>query len=241
MTVFSAIQDPIWRGVAAILAATAGCAGILLLLQQFVPFADELSRKLVHLSVVAVLPVWLYAFDRWQTAALSMAIFLAVVYPALILLEKLDLMRYLKAVTSERKPGELRKSLLALGFMFLMLIGVCWAWMGKRSLALAAILAWGPGDAAAALIGKRWGKTKIGRAKKKSLEGTGAMFLLSWLCVFVVLLLDGSFTAWQALAVSLLTGAVSAFTELAVLSGYDTLFCPAAAMTVLCLAWLLCR
>ena len=72
-----------------------------------------------------------------------------------------------KRLTSERSPGELRKSLCALCLMFMLVTAVCWGWLGERRLALAAIFAWGPGDAAAALIGKRYGKTRLGKAKKK--------------------------------------------------------------------------
>ena len=47
--------------------------------------------------------------------------------------------------------------------MFMLAVGVCWGWLGDRNLALASIFAWGPGDAAAALVGKRYGKNKIGK------------------------------------------------------------------------------
>ena len=47
--------------------------------------------------------------------------------------------------------------------MFMLAVGVCWGRLGDRNLALASIFAWGPGDAAAALVGKRYGKNKIGK------------------------------------------------------------------------------
>ena len=48
--------------------------------------------------------------------------------------------------------------------------------------------AWAPGDAAAALIGKMFGRHKIGISGKKSMEGSGAMAFCSFVGVLCVLL-----------------------------------------------------
>ena len=202
------------------------------------PVSDELVRKLIHFTAVGVFITWLFAFPDWKTAVFSMAVAAAAVTTLLYLLEKNSLFSFLSRATNERKQGELRKSISVAGLMFVVVVAVCWGYCGEKSLALASILAWGPGDGAAALVGKRYGKTKIGREKKKSLEGSVSMFAVSWVCVFLVLLGCRTFPFQSALAVSFMTAFVTAVVELEVLNGYDTLFCPLAAMTVLCSAFL---
>lgn len=226
-------------GLIRIVASFALCAITVFLIRRLIRTSAEFDRKLLHFSVIVVLTAWLYAFDDWHLAEMSMAIFLVSVYAVLLVIERYSLFPFLFKLSSERKHGELRKSLCAAGFMFMLLVAVCWGWQGERSLALASIFAWGPGDAAAALIGKKYGKRKIGKEKKKSLEGTAAMFTLSFLCVLIILLASRSLPLPIAISLALVTGAVSAWVELVDGYGLDTFFCPAAAMTVLCLARLL--
>lgn len=239
MTGVSPWWGSIGHGLAVVAAAAAACILIIFLIRRLFPMSAELSRKLVHLSVIVVLTAWLYGFDDWRAAALPMAAFVIVVYPILLILEKQTVFRVLDRIVSERHTGEIRMSLCAVGFMFMLVTAVCWGCFGDRTLALASIYAWGPGDAAAALIGRRFGKTKIGREKKKSREGTLAMFALSFVCVFVILLAGGGLPPLPALAAALLTAAVSAQVELEERRGLDTLFCPVAAMAILCIMRLL--
>ncbi len=228
----------LWHGVLLIAAAFVVCALLLFLIRRFFPVSAELSRKLVHFITIAILTVWLYAFPDWIIAEVTMAVFVVVVYIILSLTKDLPFYSFFSSIASERQKGELLKSLCATGFMFMLLVAVCWGHGGQRSLVLASIYAWGPGDAAAALIGKRYGKTKIGKDKKKSVEGTSAMFAASFLCVLIILLASGSFSFWAALLTSVLTAAVTAYVELTVLNGLDTFFCPWSAMTVLYIAHL---
>jgi len=239
MTGASPWWGSIGHGLAVVAAAAAACVLLVFLIRRLFRVSAELSRKLVHMSVIAALTAWLYGFDDWRAAVLVMAVFVIVVYPILLILEKQTVFRFLDRLVSERHAGEIRMSLCAVGFMFMLVTAVCWGYFGDRTLALASIYAWGPGDAAAALIGTRFGKTKIGREKKKSLEGTLAMFTLSFLCVFVILLAGDSLPPLPALAAALLTAAVSAQVELEERRGLDTLFCPMAAMTILCVMRLL--
>lgn len=239
MLSYASWPTAIGHGLLCLIGAAALCAAVIILLHRLFPVSAELMRKLLHLSVVLMLSVWLYAFPQWGQAELVMAVFLIVVYVILVFLEKHKSWTLFARLTSERSHGELRKSLFAVSLMFMLLTAVAWGWLGERRLALAAILAWGPGDAAAALIGKRYGKTKLGRAKKKSLEGTLAMFTLSFLCVLASLLRGGFFPPRYALPTALLTAAVTAAVELADHKGLDTISCPTAALAVLCLAQLL--
>ncbi|SYZ32890.1 Cytidylyltransferase family [Propionibacterium australiense] len=229
----------ILQGLFYIAGAYTLCVLLFLTIRKTLPLPSELSRKLLHFSAIIVLTTWLFAFSDWRTAELTMAIFTVATQPILTLLEKLPATSSLSKVSSERRTGELHKSLGAACLMFMLVTAACWGWLGSRNLALASIFAWGPGDAAAALAGKRFGRIKIGRTRNKSLEGTLAMLALSGISVFVILSWGGAFSPWQLLLVSGLTAMVTTVVELVTNNGLDTLFCPAAAMTVLCSAQLL--
>jgi len=218
------------------------CASSVLFIRKIVSVPPEVSRKLLHLSAIIVLTVWLYAFADWRITEIIIVVFAVAAHPILLLLLSIKdrsikdrpTASSLSNISSERSPGELHKSLSASYLMFMLAVGVCWGWLGDRNLALASIFAWGPGDAAAALVGKRYGRNKIGKKRKKSLEGTLAMFGLSCVSVFVVLSWNDTFSSEQALRVSVLTAMVTATVELSTSNGLDTFFCPAAAMLILC-------
>ena len=210
-----------------ILAATA------LLLRRFTKFPDEPFRKFLHCILLGSLLVWTLAFDTWWLSSLSVILFVVVVYPILVIAERWQ--GYSELVT-ERKHGELKQSLVLVFGMFVLVQMVCWGWLGDKILVLASIYAWGFGDAAAALIGKRFGRHHLTGKHiegRKSVEGTAAMFVVSFLCVAVTLTLRGGLTWPVCLVISLVTAAVSAAVELFSMNGRDTIYCPLAAMAVL--------
>lgn len=165
----------------------------------------------------------------WWNSALSCVVFAAIVYPILRYLERFETFSQL---ISERKTGELKNSLIVVFAMYALVISVCWGIFGDRQLVLASVYAWGFGDAAAALIGKRFGEHKIPNSVK-SYEGTFAMFFVSLICVFVILLLRSGMAWYAYLLTALAVAAVSAAVELYTPGGYDTFTCPIAAMTVM--------
>jgi len=197
------------------------------------PIPHEVFRKLLHFILLGSFAVLTVSYPSWWMTALAALIFEIVVYPILLLCERL---RTYSAFTTERKRGELKHSLLLVYTMFAVVVTVCWGGCGDKYLALAALYAWGFGDAAAALIGKSFGKHKI-RAPfldgKKSYEGTAAMFVVSCISVFAVLMWRGGLSVVPCVAVSLIVGAVSAVSELYSKNGNDTVICPLAAMVAL--------
>lgn len=209
------------------------CASLALLLRLFTRVPTEVFRKLLHFILLGSLLVWTFAFSTWWLAALTAVIFSIAVFPVLALGERLK--GYSEFLT-ERKSGELKNSLLLVFFMFAAVIAVCWGWLNDRLLALACIYAWGIGDAAAALIGKRFGKHSVkwkGLDGKKSAEGTVAMFTVSFLSVLTILLVRGGLAWYGYLVAALVTAAVSALVELYTRNGMDTVSCPLSAMAVL--------
>ena len=208
-------------------------ASAALLLRHFVRVPTELFRKLLHMILLCSLIVWVYAFQTWWMASLAALIFVAVVYPLLMLAENLH---FYSDLLTERKSGEIKNSLFLVFTMFAVLNGICWGWLQSRWLVIACVCAWGFGDAAAALVGKKFGKRFLeGRLieGRKSVEGTLAMFVVSFLAVFLVLILNGSLAWYAVVIISLLTSAASATVELFTRNGMDTVTCPFAAAAVM--------
>lgn len=209
------------------------CASAALLLRRCIHIPSEVFRKLLHLILLCSLFIWVYAFHTWWIASLAALIFIAIVYPLLSLAENLD--NYSELLI-ERRSGEIKHSLLHVFSMFAILNSICWGWIGERWLVIACICAWGFGDAAAALIGKKYGRHYIEGKHiegRKSIEGTLAMFAVSLLAVFIVLLINGNIAWYASLTIALLTAAACAAVELFTLNGMDTITCPFAAAAVL--------
>lgn len=204
-------------------------AGTALTLRRLTRIPDEIFRKLLHCIILGALPVYVYGFPQWWQAVLSCAVFALVVYPILKYFERFSLY---SSLTTERKSGELKNSLLVVFSMFAVVITVCWGLLGDRLLVLCCVYAWGFGDAAAALVGKRFGRHKIPRSKK-SWEGTLSMFGVSFACVLALLLVRGGLALPACTAVALATAAASAATELYTPGGYDTITCPLCATAVM--------
>ena len=222
-----------WKGFGLLLAYFLIAAVIALLIRARFNLPREMFRKTLHGILLFSLPVYLYAFPSWSLSALAAIVFALIVYPLLALGERLE--GYAEFLT-QRKEGEIKRSLMLVFLMFAVIISLCWGWLGDRLLAAACIAAWGFGDAAAALVGKRFGRHPLkGRLieGRKSWEGTLTMFAVSFLAVFLIMMLRGGLSWQQCAAMALITGAVSAAVELYTLGGFDTLTCPLAAAAVI--------
>lgn len=185
------------------------------------------------------LTCWIFCFDKWWTSALSSLIFAVIVYPILSWAERFK--SYSKLLT-ERKHGEIKLSLLVVFGMFSAIISICWGIFNDKLLALASIFAWGFGDASAALIGKKFGKHKLSGKHiegAKSIEGSFAMFVVSFISVISVLIFRGGLNLYIYIAISLLTAFISTLTELFTKNGMDTITCPLTSMgTILFLLYI---
>lgn len=221
------------KGFGVLLAYFAIAATCALLLRVSFDLPREVYRKTLHGILLFSLPVFLYAFPTWALSSVAALVFVILVYPLLSWGEQLE--RYSDVLT-ERKGGEIKMSLVLVFLMFASIISICWGWLGDRLLAAACIAAWGFGDAAAALVGKRYGRHPLqGRLieGRKSLEGTLTMFVVAFLSVLIIMLVRGGLTWQQCIAVAALAAAATAAVELFTLGGFDTLTCPLAAASVI--------
>ncbi len=208
-------------------------AGIAILCRFLIKIPDELFRKILHTILLCSLLVFVFGFDVWWHSVLTTILFAIFVYPILMFMERFQ--RF-SEVTTERKKGELKCSLLLVFSMFATVISVCWGWLGDRYLVLAAVYAWGFGDAAAALVGKKFGKHKLKwnyLDGKKSMEGSMAMFLTSLVSVAIIIGCRGGVQAVGYIVIPVTTALVSALAELYSKEGMDTVICPICSMLVL--------
>lgn len=228
-------MDAFWQGAGMLVLYFAVLATVAILCRVFIRIPDEVFRKILHCILLGSLLVFVFAFEHWWMAALTSVGFAVVVYPILVFFEHFP---GFSRLTTERSQGELKHSLLLVFSMFAVVIGICWGALKDPYLVLASIYAWGFGDAAAALIGKRFGSHKL-RWRfldgKKTAEGSAAMFLTAWVCVLVILLLRGGLPILGYILIPLVTAAVSAAAELVSRGGMDTVICPLSAMAVLIL------
>ena len=208
-------------------------ASTALILHKLIRIPDEVFRKTLHLILLASLLIWTLVFDTWYIAVLAVVIFVVLVYPILGIAER---WKGYSQMLTERNHGEIRRSLVLVFGMYAFVMTICRGIFQDRLLGLCSICAWGFGDGAAALIGKRFGRHKLeGRfiEGKKSVEGTAAMFAVSFLSVVIVLAFRGGMAWYLYPVIALPTALVSALVELFTKHGLDTATCPICAMIVI--------
>jgi phytol kinase len=200
----------------------------LVLLKAFANLPFEVARKLYHLLITLSIFPLVRLFDAWYMALLAVLVFALIAYPALVLLERAP---FYRRIAVERESGEFKRSLIIVQASIALLLLVFWGILGEagKYIVVAAVMAWGLGDAAAALVGKSMGGRRITHPYidgKKTYAGTFAMAVTAGLAVFFTLLAETG-QPWQvSLAVALLVAPLSAVVELFSRRGMDTLTVP---------------
>jgi len=216
-------------------------AVILIVVRFTIRVPDYIFRKLLHtVAYTSIIPL-IFRAETWRMAALAEAVLLIPIVAALRFAERFPF--YSKLFVEKAKHEVVTSFMLLFGMMIAM-IAVIWGGLGAehRYIIVAAIMAWGPGDAMAAIVGKNFGRHKLtGKYIEgvKSVEGSTAMAITSFVCTLAVLLMMTEY-AWYSMAlISALTAIVSAITELYTKRGMDTVTVPLAASVVLALTMLL--
>lgn len=206
-------------------------AGSALLITGWLRFPREARRKSVHILFILTVFVYMYAFETWQAALGTALLFAAILYPVIPLLERVP--RIMDFV-NQRAKGELRSSLVGVQLMFAALIVVFWGALGGewKYIIVVAVLAWGFGDAAAAIVGKAIGKHTFHSRwieGAKTLEGSLAMAGVSFIAILASLLAYAGIPWYGCLLVAALVAPVCAVVELFSHKGTDTVTVPIAA------------
>lgn len=182
------------------------CAAVLLVVRFTTKVPDYIFRKLLHcVAFTSILPLVLCT-DVWWIAAAVEILFLMLVIVALHFFEGFT---FYKELFVEKEKHEVLSSFIYLFGLMTVLIAVFWGGFGAehKYIIVAAIMAWGPGDADAAIVGKKFGKHKL---QGKMIEGVKSV--------------EGSVGM-----------AIASLTELYTKKGFDTVTVPFVSALVLCL------
>jgi phytol kinase len=217
-----------WLGVGLYLGflVALGLPAVLLKVYFNVPF--ELMRKIYHLVITMSIFPLMTLFSTWYMAILAAFMLVLIAYPLLVLVKNTA---FYRRIAVERAGGEFKRSLLIVQVSIALLIFVFWGLLGPewKYVAVVAVMAWGFGDAAAALVGKNFGRRPIVHPwieGRKTMEGTQAMFATAGLAIFFTLLIYAGQPWPVSLAVALLAAPVCAVVELFSNRGMDTLTVP---------------
>lgn len=210
-------------------------AAVLIVIRFTVKIPDYIFRKLLHIvAFSSVLPLVLYT-DQWILAVLVELFFLVVIIFALHFFERFP---FYQGLFVEKGKHEVITSFVLLFTLLTILLAVFWGGFGDAyaGYAVAAVMAWGPGDAAAAIIGRNWGRHKLSGTHiegVKSLEGSIAMGITSFICTFTTLACMIGMDLGRAAVLSAVIAPIAALVELYTKHGLDTVTVPIAASVVL--------
>lgn len=201
-----------------------------ILLRYWLGIPREYIRKIHHVGYSMSIFILLDLFSTWYMAVGAAFLLVLVGYPVLLLIEKTAFYQRL-FVDRTKGQGELRKQLLYVQLSFAVLIFIFWGLLGTswHFIAAVAVMAWGFGDAAAALVGKAFGRRKVIHRyieKAKTLEGTAAMIITASLALFLTLIFYAGQSWLSSLLISLMVAPVCGIVELFSRKGLDTLTVP---------------
>lgn len=212
-------------------------AAVLLLIRFTTKVPDYIFRKLLHVVAFTSIFPLLLCTDIWWMAVLVQITFLIVIIIALHYFERFS---FYHSLFVEKGKHEVFISFVLLFSLIAVMIAVYWGFFGAEHayIAAASIMAWGPGDAAAAIVGRNFGKHKLSGKwieGVKSVEGSVAMGITSFIFTFMTLLLMSELSVPTALIFSLVVAPIAALIELYTKYGLDTVTVPIVASVVLSL------
>lgn len=211
------------------------CIGLPTLLRAAAGVPFEWARKLQHIAYSLSIFLLLNLFSTWLAAAAGAALLLVLAFPALLLLERKAWYRR-TFVDRTARGGELRRQLVYVQLSFTRLLFVFWGLLDLRPVIGAAVMGWGFGDAAAALVGKALGRRRFVHRlieSAKTFEGTAAMTVVGGLALWLTLMFYAGVPWYAALLLASLVGPLCAAVELFSRRGTDTITVPLSAALAL--------
>ena len=208
---------------------------ILLLIRIFLKIPDFIFRKILHIIAISMIIPLIIIPIHWWIAEIIMGVFALVIVVCILTLEHLTI--YQKYFV-EKSKHEVLFSFLIFTVIVLSFIAFFWGYRGEshKHYVLIALFSWGLGDAAASIFGHLIGKHKISGKfieGTKSIEGSIACFIFSFLISFILLATLIHYTWWLSLIEATLIGVFVSFAELFTKKGLDNLTCPFVAAIIL--------
>ena len=211
-------------------------ACLLLIVRFATKVPDYIYRKLLHIvAFTSILPLVFGTDYAWAAVGVEI-VFLIIV---IVMLHFFEPFSFYKGLFVEKGKHEVIISFVLLFGLMTVFMAVFWGILGAeyKYIAVTAIMAWGPGDAVAAIVGKNFGKHKLeGKMIEgvKSVEGTAGMMITSFVCTLAALLFMTSLQWYVSVAFALVIAPVAAFTELFTKKGMDTVSVPMVVSLILC-------
>ncbi len=190
----------------------------------------EVVRKIQHITYSLSIYILLTSFSDWYVAIAAAFLLVLIGYPGLWIAERFPWYQR-TFVAREGHSGELRRQLLYVQLSFALLIALFWGLLGIRwhYIVAVSVTAWGFGDAAAALVGKAFGRRLVLPRllpDAKTYEGSVAMMVASALALFLTLLFYARQPWYVSILAAVIVAPVCAAVELFSLRGTDTLTVP---------------
>ncbi|MBR2802803.1 MAG: TSUP family transporter [Erysipelotrichaceae bacterium] len=214
-------------------------AAFLVVLHFALHFSHEGFRKALHTAAFLSPVVIVIDADCWQSAAAVCLLFALIIYPLLALAEEFP---WFDGLFVQRSRGEIKESLLFLFVGTAFRIFLSWGLFGRPEIEIAAVLMWGSGDMAAALIGKKYGKHKLNWPfvdPKKSYEGSLANFLFGLVFGTAALKLCGAGSFLFCFLSAFISALVGMYVEAVSKAGHDTVTVPLAETFILMVCFFL--
>jgi dolichol kinase len=182
----------------------------------------EVRRKSTHISMSIGGVLSLRLFQSWHMAILPFVL-IAIIANVFWM----PLKRWFTKSLDRRDNSGLQRQAIFVPLSFIAAIGICWGLGGyhARQHAAVGILAMLIGDAAAAIVGTKWGKTHYTSRyldATKTLEGSVAMVVGAWLGIQIAHLSLGTWSAGVMLTGFVLS-VLAAFIEAVSKWGTDTI------------------
>ena len=208
---------------------------ICVLIRVFTKVPDFVFRKILHLIATCVINVLVIVPIHWWVAEILLGISAIGLTVLLLIFEPTSIY---KKFFVEKSKHEVLISFLLFFLVVACLIALFWGYKGynNRFYVIIAILAWGLGDAAAAICGRLFGKHKVsGKLIEgtKSIEGSVMCFVFSFTISLILLLTLMYIVCWLALIEALLIGLFVSLAELFTKKGLDNITCPFVAALIL--------
>lgn len=212
------------RCVGGMVAFLIPCVAILTPVRFLTQIPSFVFRKLMHIVAFSTVAMAILTAGSWQAAALT---FVLAAVAAFLLLSFLEGEVWYSRLLVQKSGGEVKRSLTMYFGMVAALVALCGGVFGRLSIAATAIVMWGAGDAAAALVGIPFGRHKVSWSDgKKSWEGSLAMLAVCFALGLCMLLLVQRALLPKALLACCVGALLGTATELFSPGEYDTVTVP---------------
>ncbi len=212
------------------------CAGLIVLFIRFViKPKDFVYRKVLHICAVLTVFSFILPAHTWWISILDVLTIIVLIDITLLIIYKTTLYKMLFV---DKEKNEIFKMINIYYFVLMAVIAIFFGFRGDlhKYLVIIAILCWGFGDAAAALIGVYFGKHKLALPlvdHDKTIEGSVSMFIISYFTCLITLLIFYNYPIWVIIVEPLVVAIALTITEAISKKGLDTLFCPLIATAIL--------